>query len=298
MRGFPPFPAAHAAGAEVHDRPIGELLHEQRPLSAEQVQRILVHQRRHGLRFGEAAIALRLATDEDVRLALARQAHVGDPQAAEPGADDLSLSPELVVAHDPLSAAAEAVRELRGQLLASLEADTERRALSIVSPDVGDGKTYLAANLAVAFSQLGQRTLLVDANLHTPRLHRVFDVENTAGVGALLGEGLETSVIQHAPRLPGLYILPAGVAAPGALRRAPRSLLCGRMRELATAFDHVVVDTTAACHGPDARIVATVCGAVLVLARTGCSRVRGLQALADELATGSTLMAGVVINDY
>ena len=286
-------PALGAAPA-VLDRPIGELIRERRPLSDAQIQQILDYQREHGLRFGEAAIALRLATNDDVVRALAQQFHY--PYAPEA---TLQVSSELVAARDPFGDDAESFRELRSQLLMGvLAAHEPRRALAVSSPDIGDGKTYLAANLGVAFGQLGGRTLVVDADLRTPRLHRVFDVDNAAGLSSVLSGRSEASVIQRAPQLPSLFVLSAGAVPPNPLELVQRPAFGLLMRELLLKFDHVIVDTPAAVHGADARVIAAHCGAVMVLARSRRSRVRALQALIGALAKGPAAMAGVVMNDY
>jgi protein-tyrosine kinase len=277
----------------VHDRAIGELIREARPLSDEQIDMILAYQRQHGLRFGEAAIALDLASNEDVLRALAQQFHY--PFAPEA---TMQVGAELVAAREPFSDEAEAFRELRSQLLMSVQAEGERRALAVVSPDTGDGKTYLAANLAVVFGQLGGRTLVVDADLRTPRLHRVFDVSNGAGLSTVLSGRSEASVIQRAPHLPNLFVLPAGAVPPNPLELVQRPAFGLLMHELLAKFDHVVVDTPAGVHGADARVIAAKCGAVLLLARGKHSQVKRLQSLIHALDKGPAVMAGVVMNDY
>jgi len=69
------------------------------------------------------------------------------------------------------------------------------------------------------------------------------------------------------------------------------------VHELMGKFDHVLVDTPAASHGADARVIASKCGAVLVLARNEHSRVRALQQLVTALGKGPATLAGVVMND-
>jgi len=70
------------------------------------------------------------------------------------------------------------------------------------------------------------------------------------------------------------------------------------MRELATKFDHVVVDTPAAVHGSDASVIASRCGAALILARNNSSRVQLLQGLVTSLTGSPAKLAGVIINEY
>src|SRR4051812_20205854 len=94
---------------EVHDRSIGELIREARGLSEQQIEEVLAYQRQHGLRFGEAVVALKLASSDDVLRALSQQYHYDYTPALSLG----EKSSELIVATNPFSDEAEAFRDLR-----------------------------------------------------------------------------------------------------------------------------------------------------------------------------------------
>jgi polysaccharide biosynthesis transport protein len=280
----------------VLDRSIGELIAQSCKLKPEQVTKILTHQRESGLRFGEAAIELGLATTDDVLFALAQQYHY--PYAAQ---DERKLSPELVTLNDPFSAQAESFRAIRSQVMKRVfnHQSTPRRALAIVSPNEGDGKTFFAANLAVTLAQLGGRTLLIDADMRGPRQHEVFNLSNAAGLaGILSGRSPESSLIQQVPGIPGLFVLPVGNTPPNPLELVERPAFGLLMRELTSKFDYVVVDTPAAQFGVDASVIAERCGASLMLARLNVSRIDTVEAMAIELADEQPQLAGVVMNSY
>lgn len=294
-------PQAVAAGTvvdagrpKVVDRSIGDLIREARRLSDAQVEQILIYQREHGVRFGEAAVALKLADHDDVVWALSQQFHY--PYSPS----DRKLNPELVVAGAPFSDEAEAFRELRSQLLMGvLGPEEHRRALAVLSPNVGDGKSYLVANLAAAFSQLGGRTLLVDADLRTPRQHEIFGLGNhVAGLSSILSGRSESNIIQQVTDLPSLYLLPAGSVPPNPLELLQRPAFGLLVHELLTKFDHVVVDTPAATHGSDCRVIATKCGAALIVGRKGTSRMQSMVSLTNAVTRGPIKLAGVVMNEY
>ena len=170
--------------------------------------------------------------------------------------------------------------------------------LPVQDLDVWPGHVQAPDHLIRSVGQLGGRTLVIDADLRTPRLHRVFDVDNSVGLSTILSGRSEASVIQRAPHLPSLFVLPAGAVPPNPLELVQRPAFGLLVHELMGKFDHVVVDTPAAVHGADARVIAAKCGAVLVLARGRRSRVKRLQALVHALDNGPALMAGVVVNDY
>jgi protein-tyrosine kinase len=220
---------------------MGSLLADLRHLTPEQVERVLKHQREHGLRFGEAAVALGLATQKDVMQALAQQFQY--PYAGEAAG---ALGHELVVLNDPFGPVAEHFRSLRSQLLMRAWPDGEaKHAVAFISPEVGDGRTWCVANLALALAQLGSRTLLVDADMRRPRVHELFKLSNVSGLsGILSGRADQDSIVQLAA-VPSLFVLPAGATPPNPLELVERSPFGRLMRELAGKFDHVLVDTAA-----------------------------------------------------
>ncbi|MCV2360223.1 polysaccharide biosynthesis tyrosine autokinase [Paucibacter sp. TC2R-5] len=283
-----------AGTQSLKDRSIGDIIRDARSLSAEEVEKVLAYQREKGVRFGEAAVALGLASEDDVLNALAQQFHY--PLA---NAERRVSSPELVTLNQPFSVQAEAIRAARSQVTMRLHGAGEARtALAVISPEHGDGKTYFAANLAVSLAQLGGRTLLVDADLRSPRQHEVFCVSNTAGLSNILSGRSEAQVIQTVEGVPGLFVLPGGSIPPNPLEMIERPAFGLLMRELCNKFDHVIVDTAAACVGADASMVASKCGAVIVLARKNSNKYDALQELVASVAGGSVRVLGAVLNDY
>ena len=287
-------PAQEASNAQVLERRIGDLMRVPCQLTDKHVEWILNHQRENDLRFGESAIELGLARREDVLWALSQQFHY--PYAI----DEKQVNPELVIAASPFSDEAEAFRELRSQLLMGVMApDAPRRALAVVSPDVGDGKTYLASNIAAAFSQLGGPTLFMDADMRTPRSQDVFGITlNRTGLSAMLSGRAEDGLIQRSSQLPSLFVLPVGAIPPNPLELIQRPAFALLIKEMVGKFDHVVVDTPASTHGADARAIAALCGAVLVVGRRGRTKMKSLNRLVSALAKGPAELAGVVMNEH
>ena len=299
---LPPAPPAARASEEatptnnLHDRSIGDLLRNVRGLSQLQVNQIAAYQNESGLRFGQAAVALKLVTDDDVLWALSQQYHY--PYAPQGRSDRY---PELVAAADPFSPEAEVFRDLCSQVSmgqANNAAGRSPLALSVVSPDVGDGKTFLAANLAVAFSQVGGRTLLVDADMRTPRQHSVFGVSSAVGLSTVLAGRAEANVIQSVPDLPSLFVMPVGTVPPNPMELLQRPAFGLLMQELLSKFDHVVVDTPAFVRGADARVIAARCGTSIAVGRKGSTRMAAMDRLIGALSSGRSALAGVVMNEH
>lgn len=278
----------------VHDRSIGDIIRDTRKLSAEQVAKILDHQRSKGLRFGEAAIALGFASADDVMFALSQQFHY--PYAAE---DERSRSPELVSLNQPFSHEAESFRAIRAQvMMRHFNGEGRPPAIAVVSPEAGDGRSYFAANLAVSLAQLGGRTLLVDADLRNPRQHALFQVSNEAGLSGILAGRSATQVIQPFRPLPSLFVLPVGITPPNPAELVERQAFALLMAELTSKFEHVVVDTPAASHGSDGLVIAARCGAAYMVGRKDATRLAGMRELVADLAGGPAQLSGVILNEY
>lgn len=289
-----PQSSAAAAGQTVSDRSIGDIIRDTRDLSADQVQAILEYQKTKQVRFGEAAVALGFATTDDVLFALSQQFHY--PYAPQ---ERRATNPELVTLNSPFSVQAEAFRAVRSQIMMRLYGEGQpKAAIAVISPESGDGKTYFSANLAVALAQLGGRTLLVDADLRGPRQHEVFALPNAAGLSNILSGRAESQVIQQVTGLPTLFVLPAGPTPPNPLELVERPAFGLLMKELSAKFDHVVVDTAAAMYGTDGCVISTRCGAALVVARKGASKVERLEELVASLDGSPARLAGVIVNEY
>ena len=199
---------ADSESSLVQDRSIGDLIREHRNLSIENVEQILAYQREHGVRFGEAAIALGLATTDQVMAALSQQFQYSFvPSQAGTFAD------ELVVLTKPFTAQAEAFRAVRSRLLMTLDA-SQPAAIAVLSPDEGDGKSYFAANLAAALAQLGRKTLLIDADMRHPRQHSLFKLTSGSGLSSVLVGRVDEHVVKRIDGCPISMSCPLAVCHP------------------------------------------------------------------------------------
>lgn len=271
-------------------RPIGEIIRSVRPLTESDVEHILVVQKRMGLRFGEAAVALALVSRKDVLWALSQQ--FSYPYPRESG---LLQARELVVASDPYGAQAEAFRELRAAVSAAQQL-TERRPVAVLSPQSGDGRSFVAANLALAFSQLGERTVLVDANLREPGLHKLLGVPERPSLSTLLCGVPIARPFDRSAQMPSLYVLQAGTPPPNPAELLERPLFARLLDNLQRNFDRVIVDTPAAQGMPDARVIAAACGQAVLVGRRHQTAVATMNALHERLAKVGVDVVGVILN--
>lgn len=283
-----------AQEARERESPIGKLIRSAGAnLGPEQVAQVIAHQKQKGLRFGEAAVALGLASGEEVVQALSQQ--YSYPYLPKNGRQ---MHADLVVANRPFSPHAEVFRGIRAQLKMRVYAPgTQRRAIAVLSANDGEGKSYFAANIAIAFSQLGGRTLLIDANLRKPRQHELFDIGNAIGLSTVLSGRSSTHMIHSVPDLPSLFVLPVGAVPPNPLELLESAGFGLLFADVLRKFDHVIVDTPAFVHGMDGPVVASTCGAALVVVRQGRTHLGAVQDLVATLSENPAEVTGVIMND-
>ncbi|HZF15738.1 MAG TPA: polysaccharide biosynthesis tyrosine autokinase [Steroidobacteraceae bacterium] len=271
---------------------IGELLVASGRVSEGDLPRIAAFQERKGLRFGEAAVELGLVSVDDVQRALARQFNYPYLKRG-----DSNLSPMVVSAYQPFDPCAEVFRVLRSQLTLRWF-DRGEKALAIGSARGGCGTSTVAANLAVSFAQLGERTLLIDANLRRPVQHWLFGVLADSGLAdVLVGRcSLEEAALEIPP-IDRLALLCAGPVPPN-----PHELLSGKplmnlLEEAQRTFSVVILDTPAALDFADAQMICARTGAYLLVTRRHQSRVADVRAATLRLAPAGAVMIGAVVSD-
>lgn len=275
----------------VASQSMGEILVQSGRLSLHAAEQVMQYQRENGLRFGEAAVKLKLITQDDLDQVLSKQFSYAYLRKGDGG-----LSNDLVAAYRPFSKPVENLRALRSQLMLRWFSD-ERKVLALVGTGAEDGRTYTLANLGVVFSQLGERTLLIDADLRAPRLHQVFNVDNSTGLSSVLAGRTNQDVIRRVEALANLSVLPAGPIPPN-----PQELLSsdgfGRVIETAeNHFDVILIDTPASRLYSDAEILSARIGGAVVVTRKGRSRLSETRRLVDTLGSLGVHVVGTVLNE-
>jgi protein-tyrosine kinase len=270
---------------------MGALLLDAGKISPRDAERIIALQKQKGMLFGDAAKALGLVNDDDIQRALSYQFDFPFLSASEE-----TFSQELVAAYQPMSTQVEALRAVRGQLMLRWFSNVHR-TLTLISLSRGEGRSLMAANLAIVFSQLGERTLLIDADLRQPRQHSLFKLQSMYGLSDVLAGRADLTVITRIPAFRDLSVLPAGTIPPNPVELISRGLKkC--LHELQTQFDVILIDTPPAEQAIDAQIVASNCGGSLLVVRQHKTRMNDLQLLKDALHDTGSQCLGVVLTDF
>jgi protein-tyrosine kinase len=275
-------------------RTIGAILMDAGLLSAEDAEQILRLQRQNNLRFGEAAIRLGLLTEADIQYALARQFDYAYLRMS----DRRAVSEEVVAAYQPFSAQTEQMRAIRGQLMLRwFDLSEQRQTLAVIGSQRGEGRSWLAANLAVVFAQLGERTLLIDADMRNPRQHELFMLQNKSGLSTLLAHRSREEAIVRITDLVGLSVLPAGPVPPNPSELLNRPAFGELLAHARSSYDVVLIDTPSLSAGDDAAMIAVRAGAVVALARSRQTRVAAFNDIVAGLSSAGVAVVGSVLND-
>jgi succinoglycan biosynthesis transport protein ExoP len=204
----------------------------------------------------------------------------------------------LIMMEDALSPTAEAYRILQSSL-AFLEVGTSAKVLLLTSATPGEGKSTTAANLAIAFAEAGSRTVLVDADLRHPRLHKFFKVDNRNGLSDILSGRATFDQIVKAGGWhqsdSGLALLTAGRPLSHTTKALNSPALPALLARLQQA-DVVILDAPPTLPVADTALLAAHTDAVLVVANPGVSSRPALEQLGRRLPSLGAKVLGIVLN--
>ena len=178
---------------------------------------------------------------------------------------------DLAAMGDPNSVEAEAYRTLR-TAVEFLANETGAKVVLVTSPRPGEGKSSVAANLAVTAAQAGRNVVLIDSDLRKPQMHRSFGVRNDRGLSSVLtGDATLSKAVKRLDAEKNLVILPAGPPPPDPAELLLSDRLGKAIGALAKAADLVVIDAPPVLPVTDSTILAQHSDAVLLAATVGLS---------------------------
>jgi succinoglycan biosynthesis transport protein ExoP len=219
-----------------------------------------------------------------------------DPQAlARREAGEDIPDPMLCAFHAPKSTRAEAFRGIRTALYFSTHG-SGHQVIQVTSPHAADGKSTLAANLAVSIAQSGKRTVLIDADFRRPRVHKMFPVSSEIGLASAIRGDCDLSAAIQMSGVPGLWILPCGPrpSNPAELLTSPR--FQEMLQEIRSKFDFVIVDTPPVLVVTDPCVVAPRVDGVVLALRLARNVRPSAERARDVFASLGANILGVVVN--
>ncbi len=201
---------------------------------------------------------------------------------------------EQIVKNEPKSEITEAYRTIRTSVLLS-SADHPPKKVLITSMTSGDGKTTTAINLAIAIAQTGRNVLLIDNDLRRPRLHKLFDLDNTKGLSTFLAGISDLDVLKHSP-MQNLTIIPSGPLPPTPSELFNSKKMNELLEKVDADYDNIIFDSPPVLPVTDSLILSKIVDGTLIVTRSGQTTYeiaqRGLKFLKDI----DSNILGMVIN--
>ena len=210
---------------------------------------------------------------------------------------------ELVVFNDPKSLISESFRTLRTNIQ-FMNMNKELKCLLVTSSFPGEGKSWVSSNLAITFAQLGQKVLLIDADLRKGRLYKVFETPQKPGLSNYLskmsaneaGKKENFNEIVKKTVEPNLYFIPSGTFPPNPSELLISSQMKALVEGLEEFFDIVIIDGTPCQLVTDARILSRIADSTVVVAEYNKTKKEVLKKTVKSIKNIGGNIAGVVIN--
>jgi protein-tyrosine kinase len=205
---------------------------------------------------------------------------------------------ELILAHDPYNIRSETIRSLRTELLMRTNGRRGAAIFALLSCDAQEGRSQLCAELAIAFAQLGSRTLLVDGDMRRPRQHLLFGADNQVGLAQALVDGGAAARMYGIEGVPQMALMTSGAPPPNPLELLSGNRFDRLVADWRRSYEFVVIDTPPASQYSDSLPVATAAGNVVVLGKKNATSFKALAELQRKLGTTHTRVVGAVINSF
>ena len=194
---------------------------------------------------------------------------------------------------------------LRTEILLRQDPEVRGVAVALISPNTQEGRSYLAARLAIAFAQLGHPTLLVDADMRNPQQHVLFGAENKSGLADMIRNYSQMTTgtnwigsAQKVTNVPDLYLLCAGSRASDALELLSHAHFEMLLEAWRSNYQCIVIDTPPTMLFADSMAIAPMVGQIIPVARAGHTPMSSLKAMLRRVEVTRAQVLGTVINHF
>ncbi|MCX6554660.1 MAG: polysaccharide biosynthesis tyrosine autokinase [Candidatus Aminicenantes bacterium] len=203
---------------------------------------------------------------------------------------------ELVNLKEPESTFAEHYRNIRTSLLLSTP-DQPPKVFVVTSALPQEGKTVTDINLAVAFTQLGKKVLILDSDLRRPRVHKIFRIKNTAGITSfLVGRSRIEDIIYRYPGEPNLHVIPSGPIPPNPVELIISRGMKEMMASLRQHYDFIFIDAPPLMGIQDAILLGEHADGLLLVAWGGKTPRKVIEKAKAEIEKFNIKLFGVILN--
>jgi polysaccharide biosynthesis transport protein len=224
--------------------------------------------------------------------------HDGPKMLTKKKSDEVALAKhdqDILTANDPMSYASEAIKTIRTSLLLAFP-QAPPRSLLITSSRAGEGKTFIACNLAIALTQLEKRVVLIDADMRNPRLHRVWGLDNSTGLSIYLTSDAPVSAVIRPSPVSRLSLISSGPKTPRPAELLASARFEALMQELEKEYDFVILDSPPVLPVADSVILASKAKSVLIVVYGGNTPREVVQMAKKKLSVSNPVIVGTVVN--
>ena len=207
---------------------------------------------------------------------------------------------EIITFTSPKASASEIFRTLRTNVQ-FMTANSEHNSILFTSTQAGDGKSWIAANLAITFAQAGKKVILVDTDMRRGRQHNIFELANNKGLSNYLilsvkdsqdalAEYIQPTLIDN------LYVITAGVVPPNPSELLTSSKMINLIKTLEQMADIVIFDSTPSTMVTDALAISRYVGSTLIVATHKKTKMEVLKQIKKNIENVGGKVSGVILN--
>ncbi|MED3939505.1 CpsD/CapB family tyrosine-protein kinase [Priestia megaterium] len=217
--------------------------------------------------------------------------------AANKKSQGTALKKQSLITHsNPNSIISDQFRTIRANLH-FLTKESSCKLFLITSPEKGEGKSTIAANLAISIAQQKERILLIDANLRKPVIHDIFNIQNTGGLTGVLENEVTFEEAVYQTRIENLDILTSGAALSNFVELLSNEKMESLLTRFAACYDAVLIDSPAVLTSPETRVLSTYCEGVILILKRGITKIEKIEEAKRVLDITEAKLVGAVMNE-
>lgn len=202
---------------------------------------------------------------------------------------------ELINFLDPESPFSENYRTIRTSILLSIPKHPPK-IISISSALPAEGKTATTINLAISFSQLGKKVLIIDGDMRRPRVHKIFKIKNTAGLSSYLVGNANITDVLHKVSIKNLYVVPSGPLPPNPSELIDSEVMVTTLKRFIGRVDFIFIDTPPLIGIVDPILLGKHSDGMIIVTWAGKTHRNAVEKAVDELARFKVRTLGVILN--
>jgi len=202
---------------------------------------------------------------------------------------------ELANYEDSESTIAESYRNIRTSIMLST-ADGPPQVISITSSVPREGKTATILNLAISFTKLGKRVLVIDGDLRKPMIHKIFGHKNTTGLSSFLVSKEQPDELFIKTKVPNLYVIPSGPIPPNPTEILDSTRMENLVQKLRKHFDMIFIDSPPLVGIMDPAIIGRMADATILVVWWGKTNRKAVVGVKNELAKYRIRLLGTILN--